>query len=332
MPRETLKDYETHKIKVLIYFIKVLEALIVSSIGIIQYYFVYNSKIIYLFTEEIDNENKFQFYFFASYAVYQLIFIGLTMNALAHIFERIYLAGVWARSKLFGCLILVVCANCIIVSAFSKYLSIFFQWFSIRECFWRSKSQSVKIMYFAIRLNLYLIGLVFTIIIIAHKDITIDKISLYLCISLLVLYVARIILMMFMFYYCTQYNPDRTLKLHLNHDGFLRLEEMGSSTCSAGAVCRSTDLTHILKSHHVLHRPNKDCNPCYHLTCRKNFLIGFHQTTPEIALLIAKTGFKSGSTGMYGGGIYFARSIDHTDYKALSNGAVICVLVDIGKR
>jgi hypothetical protein len=35
---------------------------------------------------------------------------------------------------------------------------------------------------------------------------------------------------------------------------------------------------------------------------------------------------------MFEKGIYFARTIDHTDQKALNNGAVICALVDLGNK
>ena len=48
-------------------------------------------------------------------------------------------------------------------------------------------------------------------------------------------------------------------------------------------------------------------------------------------MLISLTNFKPGGEGMFGGGIYFARSIDHTRGKAHNYGSIICALVDMGR-
>mmetsp|Transcript_100585 Transcript_100585/g.288822 ORF Transcript_100585/g.288822 Transcript_100585/m.288822 type:complete len:189 (-) Transcript_100585:182-748(-) len=61
----------------------------------------------------------------------------------------------------------------------------------------------------------------------------------------------------------------------------------------------------------------------------------YHQTSPEIAALILKGGFKAGSGGWCGGGIYFATTIADTDQKAIGphshTGFIIVATVDVGK-
>ena len=93
---------------------------------------------------------------------------------------------------------------------------------------------------------------------------------------------------------------------------FMRLPELGTSGCISNEYCLSLDLEHILKCHDDLHVPERNCNPCYSASGRENYLIGFHQCESYTSLLIALTNFKPGNGGMFGGGIYFARSIDHT--------------------
>ena len=93
---------------------------------------------------------------------------------------------------------------------------------------------------------------------------------------------------------------------------FMRLPEIGTSSCISNKHCLSLDLEHILKCHDDLYAPDPSCNPCYSVSGRGNYLIGFHQCETYTSLLIALMNFKSGNDGMFGGGIYFARSIDHT--------------------
>ena len=93
---------------------------------------------------------------------------------------------------------------------------------------------------------------------------------------------------------------------------FMRLPEIGTSSCISNKHCLSLDLEHILKCHDDLHVPDPSCNPCYSVSGRENYLIGFHQCENYTSLLIALMNFKPGNYGMFGGGIYFARSIDHT--------------------
>ncbi len=111
----------------------------------------------------------------------------------------------------------------------------------------------------------------------------------------IVLHFFRILIMVLYFKYCTLYNPIPAEKLDKRNGGFMRLEELESSSCFADSQCGSTDLEHILKSHTYVHKPWRKCNPCYLVTCRKNYFVGFHQTSTKAALGIAKNGFRLGS-------------------------------------
>lgn len=256
------------------------------------------------------------------------------INAFVDLMQRISIVVGRCTNNYSNFIFKLCCTYCIFCDAINYRLSLCAQWFSIRECCWRTKATSVKYLFFALRLIVYLLGLSLMISCLSITNST-DSVlhgTRIICISSIILYAFRIFIMFFMFFFCSIFNPNKSVKSNERHEGYLRLEEMGTSICSASSRCRTTDLTHILKCHDVLHEPVKDCNPCYVLTCREKFLIGFHQTTLEVALLIAENGFKCGKTGMFGGGIYFARSVDLTDRKALTNGAVICALVDMGKR
>jgi hypothetical protein len=55
----------------------------------------------------------------------------------------------------------------------------------------------------------------------------------------------------------------------------------------------------------------------YYCTGRKNYLIGFHQTTNDAAISMSMSPFRCGKKGMFGAGIYFARSINQTIGKAI---------------
>jgi len=79
----------------------------------------------------------------------------------------------------------------------------------------------------------------------------------------------------------------------------------------------SVDLEHILKCHDDLHIPTKKYNLNYYCTGRENYLIGFHRTTNDASLSMALSPFRCGSEGMFGAGIYFARSINQTIGKAI---------------
>jgi len=61
----------------------------------------------------------------------------------------------------------------------------------------------------------------------------------------------------------------------------------------------------------------------------------YHQTSPDIAALILKEGFKTGKEGWCGGGIYFATTPEATNTKAIGpeshKGFIIEATVDVGK-
>ena len=75
------------------------------------------------------------------------------------------------------------------------------------------------------------------------------------------------------------------------------------------------NLEHVLKCHSYLKERPKNAT----------HLIGFHQTDKEAAFQIALNDFKPGRKGMFGGGIYFARTTNVTRCKLIL--IVICVNV-----
>ncbi|CAF1545618.1 unnamed protein product [Didymodactylos carnosus] len=84
-----------------------------------------------------------------------------------------------------------------------------------------------------------------------------------------------------------------------------RTTEWHSPQCRRGSNCQSKSLFHILVYH----------------------------SSRDTAYLISTDvkGFKPGSKGMLGEGIYFATSINHTETKAHYFGAYICVKVNLGR-
>lgn len=57
----------------------------------------------------------------------------------------------------------------------------------------------------------------------------------------------------------------------------------------------------------------------------------YHQTSPDSARAILNSGeMKRGSSGLAGGGIYFATSPAHTDHKALAKGVILECEVRLG--
>lgn len=69
---------------------------------------------------------------------------------------------------------------------------------------------------------------------------------------------------------------------------------------------------------------------------RSNVILGYHQTTSEIAMMIEQSHkneywFLAGSKGMYGAGIYFAETAEETNIKALRKGIILENEVYMGK-
>ncbi|CAF1090781.1 unnamed protein product [Didymodactylos carnosus] len=97
-----------------------------------------------------------------------------------------------------------------------------------------------------------------------------------------------------------------------------------SSLCERGTPCNSRNLHHVLFYHssNVQYRPEETRN--------NQTVVGFHQTSRHAAYAIAREGFLHSRRGMLGEGVYFATSIDHTQFKANHFGAFICAKVDLG--
>ncbi|KAA6394943.1 MAG: hypothetical protein EZS28_009524 [Streblomastix strix] len=62
-----------------------------------------------------------------------------------------------------------------------------------------------------------------------------------------------------------------------------------------------------------------------------NIITGFHQTTPQAAQQILANGFKPGSGGIAGGGIYFALNQHDTFQKAHQHGTILKAKVNVGR-
>jgi hypothetical protein len=88
--------------------------------------------------------------------------------------------------------------------------------------------------------------------------------------------------------------------------GDFRTNEMGNGQCKAGSSCHRSKLEHVVIFHSSKHEPQPRWSPKYPV------YIGFHRTTPQAAISIAKTEFRGSLTGMLGPGAYFARSTEAT--------------------
>ncbi|CAF1048763.1 unnamed protein product [Didymodactylos carnosus] len=89
--------------------------------------------------------------------------------------------------------------------------------------------------------------------------------------------------------------------------------------------CTSDNLNHIL----IFHSSDRQYRP--QGTGDNQIVIGFHQTRKEVAYKISSEGFRTGPIGMMGPGVYFATSLDHTEFKARQFGAYICAKVNLGR-
>ncbi|UJR24471.1 hypothetical protein I4U23_005846 [Adineta vaga] len=133
------------------------------------------------------------------------------------------------------------------------------------------------------------------------------------------------------------YRPDRPAKEKVKYDDhhlrFLPLSITNdqqtsywqSSRCSHGENCSSRDLYHVI----MYHSGNTKYSP--EKTQDGQIVIGFHQTSHKFASMIAKNNFEPSPKGWIGPGVYFATSLNHTEFKANQFGAYICARVDLGK-
>ena len=88
---------------------------------------------------------------------------------------------------------------------------------------------------------------------------------------------------------------------------FARVSLLGSVFCAAKDYCPTTDLEHIFYYHNEFERPNQLYRCNFDYTGRRNYMIGFHQTSREAALKISLSPMRITQDGMFGDGVYFAR-------------------------
>jgi hypothetical protein len=105
--------------------------------------------------------------------------------------------------------------------------------------------------------------------------------------------------------------------------GFYRDQNtLGDRPCrnTISGNCSNRSLEHIVRFHAFDFKPQRRFDPSVDKT-----FIGFHQTTPEAAASIAKTGFRISNKPpqMLGFGVYFARSFADTTGKARATGELI---------
>ncbi|CAF1572676.1 unnamed protein product [Adineta ricciae] len=113
-----------------------------------------------------------------------------------------------------------------------------------------------------------------------------------------------------------------------------RTMRFGDKACSKGAQCKNRDLEHIFIFHFKSYNPQPRYFDIEQTTAGKNLYIGFHQTDPKSAMLIAHSDFLISTayeSTMIGHGVYFARSRDGTENKANRKGAFICAEVEMGR-
>jgi len=97
--------------------------------------------------------------------------------------------------------------------------------------------------------------------------------------------------------------------------------EIGSQRCALGKHCTSKDLRHIIFAH--------GGNLASDLT-KGGLVIGYHQTSAEIAAKIVHSDILPGTSGALGPGVYFAPTLDMTNGKAHRVGCAVVTIDDIG--
>lgn len=234
----------------------------------------------------------------------------------------------------------MVIANCLSLQVLTWIVYMFIiSLLNIQDCLWKINKKARIIIIFVIKICVFYGFLSFNAVFIFKNQIENKK--QYGCVHGLVL--SSIVLsihILLMTWDCVYfgyfimhkpYSAKDINKFAPQHARFMRCSEMNTSNCFFSKKCWSLNLEHILKCHDELYDPKK--NLWYKLTCRGNYLIGFHQTTPQNAVLISQIGFIPGKRGMFGGGIYFARTVNVTHRKARKDrkGALIAALVDMGR-
>ncbi|UJR14442.1 hypothetical protein I4U23_001439 [Adineta vaga] len=145
------------------------------------------------------------------------------------------------------------------------------------------------------------------------------------------------------------YGPDGAYKkcrcccfkqhFHPSHQRFLPIPllgahrqagKLGNRPCqyTTSGNCPNLSLRHVVIFHAFDFKPHRR----YQLDVDEIY-IGFHRTTPEGAVGIAKEGFRISDKPpqMLGYGVYFARSFADTEGKARYTGSYICAKIRMGK-
>ena len=121
-----------------------------------------------------------------------------------------------------------------------------------------------------------------------------------------------------------RYLPEKLL-------GSQRTGQAGDKLCT-NEPCTNRKLEHILIFHLSDHQPQPRWSEVKRLNLFADTYIGFHRTSADSALKIAHDAFHRSTTPpqMLGFGIYFARSIKHTERKARFRGAIIAAEIRMG--
>jgi hypothetical protein len=124
----------------------------------------------------------------------------------------------------------------------------------------------------------------------------------------------------------------RYIPYHLLGDN--RTMRFGDKACLDGSQCQNRHLEHIFIFHFRGFHPQPRYRDLQQTMSGKNRYIGFHQTDPGSAMLIAHSNFRISTkfeSTMIGHGVYFARSREGTEGKANRHGAYICAEIDMGR-
>ncbi|CAF4751787.1 unnamed protein product, partial [Rotaria sp. Silwood2] len=109
--------------------------------------------------------------------------------------------------------------------------------------------------------------------------------------------------------------------------------QLWNEPCELQQLCLDRTLEHIMIFHFNTHTPTPRWSDVPNKDPLTTTYIGFHRTDALAAVNIAYTDFRLSTTRpqMLGHGIYFARSIFHTQFKARRDGAVICAEILMGR-
>jgi hypothetical protein len=121
------------------------------------------------------------------------------------------------------------------------------------------------------------------------------------------------------------YNPNHVRFLPISLTNDQQTNHWQDSRCNQGQNCLSRNLYHVI----MYHSANTSYPPDQ--TKDNQIVVGFHQTSHKSAYSIAKTNLNESPSGWIGPGIYFATSLNHTEFKANQFGAYICAQVDLGR-